>query len=162
MKLLVAALVLALALPALATSVSDPGAVVDGNGRLLPYVLGIESASGDTCHYNATNDATPDTVDWAKFGVVLGPTATPVSLYVEWVTEANVTFGYVQFKERAAGSTASYTWGDVARFNLAILANADTHLDHYFRVGLWDSARAWAAGSSDGRMAINMLAEVLE
>jgi len=156
--------VLALAVPALASNTHVEAGVYDARGRLAPFGLDIESATNDTAHYNSANDATPDTVDWAKFGCVLGPTGTPVDLYVEWQTEANVTWGYVQSKAitNASGGPSAYGWGDVPKFDLTTATNSPVQRFKWFEVGLWDSARSWAAGSSDGRMAISMHATVID
>jgi len=171
MKLLLAALLLvALVLPAHAgptqseATVDAWGTMRDPMGDVLPYTLTIESATDDACKYNAKTGAPPDTLTTGepdKVYLLFGPTNEPVNLYVEWKTEATVTWGYVQFKERAVDSD-TYTWGSTARFDLGIVANVNTSVEHEFAVGLWDSVRVWAQGSGEGLMSISVYANVLE
>ncbi len=162
MKLLVAALfVLALALPASAlTEVNADGSIKDNAGEPVPFTLSIESGLDVTCHYGAAVDDVPDTVAWHKHALVWGPTAEPIDLHVEWFVETNVTNGYVQFYERALGS-ATYAWGDVYKTWIGATMG-DAECTSYFKLGLWDSVRVWAQGSSDGILEIRAWAHVLE
>ena len=171
MKLLIAALlVLAFAVPALAgptqqeATVNAWGTMRDPKGDVLPYTLTVESATDDACKYNAKTGAPPDTLTTGepdKVYLLFGPTLEPVNLFVEWKTETNVTWGYVQFKERAVDSD-TYTWGSTIRVDVAIVANGNTSVEHEFAVGLWDSVRVWGQGSSEGLMSISVYANVLE
>jgi len=158
----VACLVLALAVPAQAVlTVNAYGSIKDPMASDLPFTLSIETATDDTCHYGAAVDAVPDTLDWPRHALLFGPVSPPTNLFVNWKVEENMTWGYVQFKERSLDSD-TYAWGDVARLNLAILENTAPELGHEFRVGLWDSVRVWAGGSADGLCSISVIANVLE
>lgn len=166
MKKLLAALLLLVAAPAFAVLVNTDGAtIVDNVPVVVPYTIAIESAVDDTCHYGAAVDDVPDTLDWPRHALLFGPTKAPVNLFVDWVPETNVTYGYVQFKEYTPastfGGTDSYTWGSVAK--LWIGADPEeAGVSHEFKVGLWDSVRVWAQGSADGLMSISVYSNVLE
>ena len=170
MKLLLAALlVLALAVPAAARIVANKDAVLtDANGNVISpqdFTLSIETGIDATCHYGAATGAVPDTVAWHKHALVFGPTAEPVDLTVEWFVETNVTYGYVQFYElvRVSNPTtaASYGWGNVYKTWIGAVIG-DAECTSYLEVGLWDSVRCWAQGSSDGIIEITATARVLE
>jgi hypothetical protein len=162
MKLFVAVLaVMALALPASAlTEVNADGSIKDNAGDVVPFTLSIETGIDATCHYGAAVDDVPDTVAWHKHALVWGPTADPIDCTVEWFGETNVTYGYVQFYERALSSD-TYAWGDVFKTWVGPTVGA-IYCKSYFAVGLWDSVRAWAQGSADGLMEITATARVLE
>ena len=162
MKLLVAVLaVMALALPASAlTEVNADGSIKDNAGEVVPFTLSIETGIDATCHYGAAVDDVPDTVAWHKHALVWGPTAEPINLSVEWFVETNVTYGYVQFYERAL-TTATYAWGEVFKTWIGATVG-DPECKAEFQVGLWDSVRVWAQGSADGLIEITATANVLE
>lgn len=162
MKLLVAALlVLALAVPASAlTQINADGCIKDPAGDEVPFTLSLETGIDATCHYGAAVDAVPDTVGWHRHALVWGPDAEPIDCLVEWFVETNVTYGYVQFYERAIDSD-TYTWGDVYKTYIGATVG-DPETKAYFKSGLWDSVRAWAQGSSDGIIEITASAQVLE
>lgn len=158
--------VLMLAVPAFADSTFDEatvntyGVLHGPDGELMPFTLAIETAVDDTCHYGAAVDAVPDTLGWPRHALLFGPTADPVNLHVEWFVETNVTYGYVQFKERPIDSV-TYAWGDVYKQWIgATIGDAECKAD--FNVGLWDSVRVWAQGASDGLLSIAVKADVLE
>lgn len=155
------ALVFALAVPAFGTVVVNADGVIrDPAGAPLPFTLSIETGIDATCHYGAATGAVPDTVAWHKHALVWGPAAEPVDLLVEWFVETNVTYGYVQFYERPLAST-TYAWGDVYKTWIGATIG-DEECTAYFKVGLWDSIRAWAQGGSDGKIEITATARVLE
>ena len=160
--LFIGLLVLALAVPAFAdntraeTTVNTYGWLRDANGDFLDFGLDTETITNTAAHYGPKADAVPDTVDWDRHGVVIGPTTEPIALIATWLGETNVTLGRVQFKARAIDS-ATYTWGDVA-----CIAVGTSNVTHEFRVGLWDSARVWLEGSADGVTGISATAITLE
>ena len=157
MKLLLAALlVLALAVPVFAHTVNEHGQLMDPHGFALPFGLDAETVTNTAAHYGPAADAVPDTVDWDRHGVVLGPTTEPIALIATWLGETNVTLGRVQFKARAIDS-ATYTWGDVA-----CIAVGASNVTHEFKVGLWDSVRVWLEGSADGITGISATAITIE
>ena len=159
--LLTALLTLALAVPASAlTQVNADGCIKDPAGDPLTLTLSLETGIDATCHYGAATGAVPDTVAWHKHALVWGPAAEPVDCFVEWFVETNVTYGYVQFYERAIDS-ATYTWGDVYKTYVGATIGASS-TKAYFKSGLWDSVRAWAQGASDGKIEITASAQVLE
>jgi len=161
MKWLVLGLVLALAVPALARiEVNADGSIKDNAGEPVPFTLSLETGIDATCHYGAAVDAVPDTVGWHRHALVWGPTAEPVDLLVEWFVETNVTYGYVQFYERALSSD-TYAWGDVYKQWIGATIG-DSETKAYFKSGLWDSVRVWAQGTSDGIIEITASAQVLE
>lgn len=162
MKLLLAALlVLALAVPAAAlTEVNADGSIKDNAGEPVPFTLSIETGIDATCHYGAATGAVPETIKWHKDALVFGPTAEPIDLTVEWFVETNVTYGYVQFYERALGA-ATYVWGNVYKTWIGATIG-DPECTSYFETGLWDSVRCWAQGASDGKIEITATARVLE
>ena len=157
MKLLLAALlVVVLAVPALANTVNEHGLLLDPHGLALPFGLDAETVTNTGAHYGPAADAVPDTVDWDRHGVVLGPTSTPIALIATWLGETNVTLGRVQFKARTIDS-ATYTWGDVACIAVGTLS-----VTHEFQCGLWESVRVWLEGSADGITGISATAITLE
>lgn len=157
-------LVLALAVPASAdvygNLTGQNGTLRDPAGESVPFTLSIETGIDATCHYGAAVDAVPDTVAWHKHALVFGPAAEPVDCLIEWFVETNVTYGYVQFYERPLDST-TYAWGDVHKTWIGATVG-DPECTAYFKVGLWDSVRAWAQGSADGIIEITATARVLE
>ena len=162
-KVLAALLMVALlAAPAYAVStladvtVSTYGPLRAPDKASLPFGLDVETVTNTTAHYGPKADAVPDTVDWDRHGVVLGPANEPVSLIVTWLGETNATFGRVQFKARAIDSE-TYTWGDVA-----CIAVGTGNVTYEFEVGLWESVRVWLEGSADGITGISATAIVLE
>lgn len=162
MKWIVAALLaLALVTPAFAVhTVNRWGSIKDPALNDMPFTLSIETAVDDTCHYGPEVDAVPDTLDWPRHALLFGPTADPINLHVEWAVETNVTYGYVQFKERPIDSD-TYAWGDVYKQWIgATVGDAECSAD--FRVGLWDSVRVWAGGGAAGLLSIIVKADVLE
>lgn len=161
-KVLAALLMVALlAVPAYAIkTINADGALTDPNKNNLDFTLSIESAIDDTCKYGTTTDAVPDTLDWPRNALLFAPSAAPVNLHVEWFVESTVTYGYVQFKERAIDSD-TYTWGDVYKTWIGATIG-DPEAKAYFKVGLWESVRVWAQGSGDGLLSITVYSNVLE
>jgi len=165
----IVALVALLVVPAVATQIVNKDVVLkDGNSDIFSpseFTLSIETKDDATCHYGPYVDTVPDTVHWNKHALVWGPTKEPVNLHVEWLTETNVTWGYVQFYElvptAVVGTTATYAWGNVFKTWVGpTLAAVTTKAE--FHVGLWDSVRVWAQGSADGIIPIYAWANVLE
>lgn len=168
MKWLAALFVIALAVPAGAATITNKDCFLfDGNGRIFSptdYTLSMECFRDPTIHYSTHTGVPPDTLGWDKHALVWGPVKEPVNLKVEWITEANVNYGFVQFKEldySATGGTPTYTWGAVHRQWVGATPGANTTKAE-FQVGLWDSVRVWLDGSSDGIAIAHISMNVIE
>jgi hypothetical protein len=161
MKLLVAALVLALALPMSASVVNTDASLQNTAGDVLPWGLGLQGASDDACKYNVKTGAPPDTLTTGepdKVYLLFGPDSPPLNCFVQWVGETNVVYGWVQFKERAIDSD-TYTWGDIVRVSVPGAVTKQ----HEFKHALWESVRAWGESStSEGLMTINVYCTTIE
>lgn len=146
--LVAAALVLALAVPALALN-QLPATVVPTDAQGLWVTNTFQKCYGakDTLVYGT---ADPDTLDNAAQVLIDGPDGACGWITFQVPAEANLTELVFQAKEIVNGwQPATYEWGDQWRFYVGGLYRIQA-----FQVGVWDSMKVWGMGAADDTVSI--------
>jgi hypothetical protein len=142
--LLAGLLCLALAVPALASSINIPVVQRDANGTAIRE--SFTNATGDSVQfvYSVKGPATVDTLD---LNIDL---SFPGWFNFQLPAETNALTAWFRFKEideTAIGTNATYTWGDWVPYYLGGSYRRDA-----FNIGLSDSLQMCVVGSAYGIM----------
>ena len=153
MKLLVAALVMALAVPAVAGPLINSGdlVAVDGNGRSI--INTFYKCEGDSVlfNYETASYGVQDTAS-----VTIDPTGQPGWLIVQFEEETNSLTAWFRFTESVDGRTYSQTAGDWVPVYLG-----GEYREAAFNVGLWSQCEIVYVGSAEGITSLYWRAELI-